>query len=77
MPIKTITTTEYSCDLCGAMCHEPKPFRMMVDLGEHEAGPPAEIYIEFQQKRLLPEKEQPIVCKECTKDYLKKYLKHL
>lgn len=76
MPIKTRTVTDYYCDVCEAMCNLPTHFKMTTDVSDRDLGH-SYIYSVFRYHNPLKSEEDGVVCNQCKKDYLKKYLAHL
>lgn len=76
MGIIVRTITEYECDVCGAMCYEPKPHKMITHEGDDETSA-SYVYVDvkyFNPRFGIRSQTESVVCNECRKDYLKKYL---
>ena len=88
MGVKVRTVTEYYCDVCDAVCYPFLPRKIMIhnkrlygqlDKDKDHFDVPY-VFVEF--KHLSPTKcnrnnEEVVICKECQKDYLKRFLEEL
>ena len=88
MGVKQITVTEYYCDVCDAMCYPFYPRKIMIhnkrllsqlDKDKDNLTMP---YVFVELKHLSPTKcnrnnEEVVICRECQKDYLKRFLEGL
>jgi hypothetical protein len=76
MGVKHTTITKYYCDVCDAEC-TPKPsHKMITHYGDRDLAA-SYVYVQFKHFDPMSNDSEFVICENCKKDYLKKYLTEL